>query len=524
MTAEQRGGGVLSAVGAPEPRFEALQDKLLAQWERIGSFNRLEQTMVVVPSLSLELDLPGVVLQAYEERLMFMLLLLRKPQARIVYLSSLPITSELIDYYLGLLPGVIPGHARRRLFTLAACDSTSRPLTQKILERPRLVRAIRELIPHPDSAHLVPFITSDLERDLALRLDIPMYGADPRFAALGTKSGSRRLFAAAGVPHPPGVEGIRSLDEATAAIQRLRRAHPDMEQVIVKLDEGVSGEGNATVALAGLGRPGAAEEPQQVRERLTTMRFESPAVALDSFMNQLAQQGGVVEERVRGDELRSPSVQLRVTPVGEVELLSTHDQLLGGETGMSYLGCRFPADGAYAAAIAREARKVGERLAALGVLGRSAVDFVVVRSASGNWQPYAIELNLRKGGTTAPYLSLEFLTQGRYDAESGSFLSPTGQQKCYVADDHVESPAYCQLTPADLFDVVVHHELHFNQATQTGVVFHMLAALSERGRFGLTAVGNTHADAWQLYVRTREAVDAEARAAAREPDRPNPPS
>ena len=88
-----------------------------------------------------------------------------------------------------------------------------------------------------------------------------------------------------------------------------------------------------------------------------------------------------MEERVGGVEMRSPSVQLRVTPLGEVELLSTHDQLLGGPSGQTYLGCRFPADFGYARAITQEAAKIGERLAREGVLGRFAMDFVVVRDA-----------------------------------------------------------------------------------------------------------------------------------------------
>ena len=50
-------------------------------------------------------------------------------------------------------------------------------------------------------------------------------------------------------------------------------------------------------------------------------------------MKKLQERKGVVEERIMGEEFRSPSVQLRVTPLGKVELLSTHDQLLGGPTG-----------------------------------------------------------------------------------------------------------------------------------------------------------------------------------------------
>ena len=70
---------------------------------------------------------------------------------------------------------------------------------------------------------------------------------------------------------------------------------------------------------------------------------------------KLAQRGGIVEEVIAGAELRSPSVQLRVIPGGAVELLSTHDQVLGGPNGQSYLGCRFPADFAYARAISEAA-------------------------------------------------------------------------------------------------------------------------------------------------------------------------
>ena len=68
-----------------------------------------------------------------------------------------------------------------------------------------------------------------------------------------------------------------------------------------------------------------------------------------------------------------------MAPLGEVEILSTRDQLLGGPSGQTYLGCRFPADFTYARLITIEAAKVGKRLARERVLGRFAVDFVVVR-------------------------------------------------------------------------------------------------------------------------------------------------
>jgi hypothetical protein len=199
-----------------------------------------------------------------------------------------------------------------------------------------------------------------------------------------------------------------------------------------------------------------------------------------------------------------------VTPLGRLELLSTHDQLLGGPTGQSYLGCRFPADPAYAATITHAAAKIGRRLAEEGVIGRFALDFVTVRKPDGSWDPYAIELNLRKGGTTHPFLTLQFLTDGAYDPETATFTAPSGRQKFFVASDHVESPSYRALVPDDLFDIVVRHGLHFDQSRQTGVVFHMMSALAEHGRVGMTAVGDSPEGADEVYEGAVSVLDAEA--------------
>ena len=68
----------------------------------------------------------------------------------------------------------------------------------------------------------------------------------------------------------------------------------------------------------------------------------------------------------------------------------------------------------------------------------------------------------------------------------------------------------------DLFDVVVRHGLHFDQARRTGVVFHMISCLTECGRVGLTAVGDTPEDAWQIYEEAQSEVLQEAEQALEE--------
>lgn len=482
--------------------FDQLQAKLTALWPSIQTFSAEEQTIVVVPSI--ELEHGGSLIQAFEERFLFLLLLLRQPRARLVYVTSQAILPSVIDYYLTLLPGVIPSQARPRLFLPTPLDGSPQPLTQKILERPRFLEQLRSLIPDSDRAHLVPYATTELDRDLAVALGIPMFGADPRYFEFGTKTGCRKLFQEEAIPHPIGKENLWNFGDITGAIGEMLDTKPGIRQVIVKLNEGVAGSGNALVDLEGL------SDRTEIAERVKRMQFEAETVTFDEYESELAKEGGIVEERIVGDEFRSPSVQLRVTPLGDVELLSTHDQILGGPSGQKYLGARFPADPDYAGAITKEAAKIGTRLASEGVIGRFALDFVVVRTPGGTWDHYAIELNLRKGGTTHPFLTLQFLTDGKYDPETAQFTAPSGRQKFFVASDNVKSPAYRSFTPDDLFDIVVRHGLHFDQSRQTGAVFHMMSALPEHGRVGVTAVGDSHEEAESIYERVVAVLDEEA--------------
>jgi hypothetical protein len=281
---------------------------------------------------------------------------------------------------------------------------------------------------------------------------------------------------------------------------------------MVKLNEGVSGAGNALVDLAGLPAIVEAHSPEVVRDRVLTMTPEDPRVDVTSFLARLAEGGGIVEERLTGEEVRSPSVQLRITPLGELEVLSTHDQVLGGPSGQSYLGCRFPADPAYADAITSSARRVGMLLVEKGVMGRFALDYVVVRRGQ-EWEAHAIEVNLRKGGTTHPFLTLQFLTGGSYEPEAARFLTPSGATRHLVATDHLEDVLLRGLRVADLFDLIARTGLHFDHGTQQGVVFHMISCITEIGRVGMTAIGDSRAAAEALYERAERVLMDEARAA-----------
>ena len=484
-----------------DPRFAELQAKLRSFWPQVTlrSIGDIERTVVVVHSISFEVpDHLVPVFPAYEERYLCLVLsLLRAPRSRVVYVTSQPIHPRVLDYYFGLVPELDTPEARSRFVAVSLVDGRNEPLSRKLLARPGAIRRIRGLIGDPELALIIPFCMTDDEARLAVELGLPIYGSDPALGWLGTKTGSRRVFAEEGVPHPVGLD-IDGVHDVLPALEEIRRRSPAAPGAVLKLDRGVSGLGNALVKL-----------PLAHDDLRSALELEDSELTVDDYLSALDDQGGIVEERIQGDDFRSPSVQLRVSPAGQVDIMSTHDQVLGGPHGQTYFGCHFPADQEYAARIATEGLKVGRRLAREGVIGRAGVDFVAVRQ-DGEWSPYALEINLRCGGTTHPLFALTTLTDGAYDPLAGEWRTRMGDIKHYAATDHLDHPAYRSLTPDDLLDVVAERGLGWDTETETGVVLHMVSALAVAGRIGLTAIGDTLDEARRHYHDVKVAIDAAA--------------
>ena len=129
-------------------KFRHLQSSLCDRWPTIDLFDHSEADILIVPSLSIDQhELHKVEgYEHYEERLLFSLMRLRNPRTRLIYVTSMPLHPSIIEYYLQLLPGIPFSHARNRLLLLSTYDSSLKPLTAKILERPRLMERIRQAL------------------------------------------------------------------------------------------------------------------------------------------------------------------------------------------------------------------------------------------------------------------------------------------------------------------------------------------------------------------------------------------
>ncbi|MGH3508079.1 MAG: peptide ligase PGM1-related protein [Nocardioidaceae bacterium] len=461
----------------------------------LGELGR-PHVVVALPSFSLA---PTIMrhyaarIPALEHRyLLSALMLARIPTSNLVFICTQQPDDVVIDHYVDLAgdPTV-----RDRLHVVVVPDDTPRPIAAKLLDRPDLIGLVRRVI-DGRPAFLEPWNVTEHEVDVAAAIGIPVNGTSPDLWHLGFKSAGRQLFTQLAVPVPEGAADVHSIDEAAMVIERMRERLPQLPAVVLKHDDSGAGDGNAVIGL--VRADGTPLGNAEVRTSLETLPEWYRADLL---------LGAVVEELVTGPGVTSPSAQLDIKPHGEVEVLSTHEQVLGGANGQVYLGCRFPADPGYAGQLARQAQKVGVELARFGARGRVGLDFMARPLKGGGVETLALEINLRKGGTTHPFTALRCLVPGRYDAETVRWVTADGKPRYYSATDNLQRDSWLGLSVPDVLAAVQAAGLSFDPQRGTGVVLHMVSCLAVDGRLGVIAIATSPAEADALVAATERVVD-----------------
>lgn len=475
--------------------FADRQARFQREFEVYDGYGPPEATVVVVPSLSLdETELQKITgVTYYEHRLLCLLLLLADSRRRVIFTASMPVDPVVLDYYLGLVPN--PDDLGQRLGLVTLRDPAPTALTKKLLGSPDVLRRLGDFIDDDPAAYLLPFNVTDAERHLSDRLGLPIFGPRPDQAALGSKSGSRRVAREAGVPVLEGYEDLSSTGELDHAISQLVAGIDPPDAVVVKLDNGFSGQGNAIIDCRNFTPP--------VSGQPTTFCADGETWA--TFGPKIDAEGAIVERLLTGGLVASPSVQVRIAPNGDHEIISTHDQVLGGQYSQVYLGCRFPADAAYREEITELAHRVAGHLSERGVMGTFGMDFFV-QSAAFSPRVALAEINLRLGGTTHPNVMAQLLTRATYHPGRGELLDAGGQPVCYVASDNIKSPQLVGVQPAEALDALARAGLLYDAARGGGATCHLLGALPVFGKMGVTCLARTVPDAEVIFRRVGDVL------------------
>ncbi|HEX6231588.1 MAG TPA: hypothetical protein VFZ63_00530 [Jiangellaceae bacterium] len=451
------------------------------------------RTILVIPSFSVDRDLliNNPEFRYWEHRMLYLLSKLSDPATRMCYVSTCEVTREALLYYVDLLPDVFRRDLDRLQF-ITCPGSASEPLAERLLRRPDILLELRRAIDLTDEAYIECFASTNAEKELALILQVPMYGSDPTVTSYGLKSESRRLFRQLEIPVPEGVEGVYGLDQLAEALVELKAKEPRLQQAVVKLDDSLGGVGNALFSYSGApDRPALREWVKQ--ELLTRLELAMSIIDRNRFFDRIARSGCVVESFVDG--ARSPSVQCEIKPSGEVIVASTHEQQMTGLGGQHFSGCFLPATDPQW--IQNTARLVGDALQSKGVIGWYGVDFVVESGPEPH--AYALEINLRNLGTVHHLMTLRSLTGGRYVPERGIFLTKSGRTRFYYGSDAIRLPNAVGVKGSDLLAYATSRGWMYRAPEQTGVVLHMIDAMTSYGRIGVTCIGYSAAASYSSY-------------------------
>jgi hypothetical protein len=184
--------------------------------------------LLLVPSYSADPRTLSCIhgLDSWPERHLIELRHLMQPGNRLVLITPTPISNACLDAVLQLMPAAPPHWWRCRLRCISLNDHSTRSLTAKLLERPRLLDQLATQL-RPGSV-LACYSVSGQETSLAQRLQLQLEGSPAELAPLGSKAGSAQIFEALGLPHPRTTQLCQSLHELGDAIEALALSHQDI--------------------------------------------------------------------------------------------------------------------------------------------------------------------------------------------------------------------------------------------------------------------------------------------------------
>lgn len=453
-------------------------------------------------SEELLIDLPYT--RYFDERSLCHLETLRQPDIRVILITSKPIDTDIFDYHFQELYQMNVNQersARERLLLLSPQSQRPVSLAKLVMEDRAILKILESEINKADVIELINFSSSSQIDLLGQNLNITVEEG-PEFLSQywGSKAGSKEAFLKSNVPTPRGTTKVfKSLDEIKNAAIKMATAHSPSESVVIKLNEGgwAGGLGSAIISCRKL-----------LQTNALSQSLERILQPWESFVQEILQGGAIVEEYVVG-AVCSPSGQGYIDERGEVEVTSTHDQIL--DKG-KYVGCSYPAPTQHLSQIYEAVRKVGKTLSDHGVRGTFGIDFI----GFDKGKLLAVEINLRKVGNSHVFSYVKSIIAN--EIGSDGLLKNKNNLPIYYVNQWVYKPSLSKnkkMEPKTAIERLRRKGLFYNYKTQTKTIFHLLGTLNSSGFVEATSIENSREKALELARLVQTALSDGVTSSAR---------
>lgn len=454
------------------------------------SESKKERLIIFIPSLTM-----GGLLQEfysgithYEERYLYQIFHLKDPKTKLVIVMSEGGSKILKEYFIAQISevlGLLKDDIKKRLKIIEIPNSENTPLIERLLKSKTHINQLKNCIVDKENTYLRYYRVTEQEIELSKILDIPYYGLSPQSFFINGKSGAKELFKKAGVPFPKGSNNLLKVKDVYTNVVKLSESSKN-SLYLLKINNEGAGVG---IVELDLNNKEAISSYKSFTNHLSSLL----PFSFQSFEKAFEKEGGILEEKMVGEKVASPSIQYEIYPSGKIVELSTHLQDMHGT---EYVGALFPAPCSYRHDIAKMGMRIAKQAYMYGAQGKLAIDFIVTKNkGQKKWNIYAIEINARKGGTTHPYNWAINLTNSAYNYKTG--LMSNGHHKIYyyVTDTYgLEFPKFKALKEVAFLNSLKDSGLEFNLKTNTGVFVHMLSTLEESNKVGITIIAKEKRD------------------------------
>ncbi|NWV00987.1 IQCH protein, partial [Upupa epops] len=525
--------------------FYSRAKHLAANWNRIRTSRR---TIIHIPSLGYSQctreHIPDLALQ--QNMQMGRLCDILDANVDVIYICPLQLSEELLRYYnklLGLRAAVRSGKPedmadlqdRFKILTPEAINSFPQHrmcLATRLKYSPKTIKQIRSLI-RSRAAYIVGGVPHKDDVAVADMLNVPILGSGPDVAhRYGTKSGSRRIFAGAGVPTPPGEADIYSNEQLIRALSQLIIDNLEVQRWLFKANDEHGGDGTAYCDIVShlqccfwLQEERQRHSPSTWSERwahepaLVKISQELPGLLAqhvqpvnekrfptwEKFLQTFLTQGGVIEAFPLSESITNLTVDVLIEPTGEIQIVSSGDQL-HADGPLRSSGAAIPQSSVDPAVLRSLCFRIGESCKSKGVLGYFSVDFVAfTHPQTMEQQVWATDLDLCYSDQLALTQLVLYVTDGNLDPCSGHFGVSLGSKttkrqrvghkkpspvsnRWAVASSQLEHSGLSRISYNVFLQLCKARDIGFDLQEKQGTLF-LLYEDQKRCRLGMITIG-----------------------------------